>query len=58
MLDDLGDVGAADAGGGFEEVEAAVGVGADEFGVGDAGGHAESVERGGVDVEESAGFFA
>ena len=43
-LNDLGDVGAADAGGGFEEVEAAVFVGADELGVGDAGSEVKSGE--------------
>ncbi len=43
-LDDIGDVSAADAGCGLEEVEAAVGVGFDELGVGDAGDETERLD--------------
>src|SRR5712691_2158996 len=49
-FDDLGDVRAADAGRGFEKVEAAVGVGLDELGVGDAGDDAERFDNVGVDA--------
>src|SRR6201996_7252382 len=58
VLDDVGDVGSADAGGGFEEVEAAVRVGADELGVSDPVVQAQAAKGCGVDVEEFAGFVA
>ena len=56
VLDDVGDVGAADPGACLEEVEATVVVRTDEFGVGDACLHAEGTKGSGVDVEERGGF--
>ena len=55
-FDDLGDVRAAYASRGFEEVEAAVGVGLDELGVGDAGDEAERFDYVGVDAGEAQGI--
>ena len=54
-FDDLGDVGAADAGRGLEEVEAAVGVGLDELGVGDAGDEAERFDDVGMNSGRGRG---
>src|SRR5260370_2113625 len=52
---DLGDVRAADAGRGLEEVEAAVGVRLDELGVGDAGDESERFDYVGVNAGEAEG---
>src|SRR6266403_5357877 len=51
-FDDLGDVRAAYAGRGLEEVEAVVGARLDELGVGDAGDEAERFDYVGVDAGE------
>ena len=50
-FDYVGDVGAANAGGDFEEINLAVGVGPEEFGVGDAANRAEAFDDVAVDVE-------
>ena len=52
-FDNLGDVGASDAGCRFEEVEAAVGVRLDELCVGDAGDEAERFDDVSVDAGEA-----
>ena len=55
-FDDLGDVRSAYAGGGLEEVEAAVGLRLDELGVSDPGDEAERFDDVGVHSDEAKGF--
>src|SRR3989475_2801929 len=56
-LYDVRNIGAADAGGDFNEVKFAVGVGAEELGVSHSAHEAKSLQQIAIDFEERFGFF-
>ena len=56
-FDDVGDVGAADAGGNFNEIKSAVGMRAEELGMSDAAHEAEPFEQMAIDLEQRFGLL-
>src|SRR5260370_30194889 len=54
-LDDIGNIGAADAGGDFDEIKFTVSVGAEELGMSDSAHEAKPFEQIAIDFEERFG---